>query len=444
MNYKTHEHGKSNITWFRGHAGSDISKSENLSLTIVLAFLFCLVLQKCIIFASQDFQMDFFQLYDLSRMFLDGASPYYNTPDNYNKLLFEGVQTGFRYPPTVLVLFSWLSLMKYGLAKLVWMLFNILAMLAQIFLVRKYLGDFASIVLATLILGFPVDFALQRGSTDLLLAFCITYFIIFYLRGERKWSSAVALAFAVSLKLAPALFVLIYLKQKDYRGLLRIVSLVVLISVLFFVLASIFSPDVLPDFIKTTLSYNEAKNTFNLPNIKDGIVDNWLIYDGWSWRFSMNYFGSYASISLIRFVNYLFLHCFGFKLNVILFTLATLFGVCLLSVKSTTKTYMIRLLLLYPVLNPIAWGATIAIMFIGLIYVFNDIYQILIRLKGEIGIKSLWKLLLFAFLVFMVLSPRYVPYEYEGYSTGMMCVYICVLSFFAGMFETEVKESNCQ
>lgn len=407
---------------------------RNLGVSIILTILIGLILQRCIIYATQDFQMDYFGFYEAFRMFINGTSPYYNTPDSYTRLWSDGIMTGFRYPPTVLVILSWLGLVKYGLSKIIWMTFLASAIIGQILLIRKYLGEYASIFIAMLMLSYPLEFSLQRGGIDILLAFCITCFVILYLRKERKWLATTLLALVISIKITPMIFALIYLKDKDYRGFIRLIALVALISGLSFGIASVIYPDTIPDFLNSVINFDGINNTYGLHSIRDNVVDNWVVVDGWKLRFSMNYFGSYVSISLIRFINVL-THFFGFKINILLFTMAGLFGVWLLSIKSSTKTLIVRLLLVYPVLNPLAWGPSIVIMFIGLTYIFEDIRLVVTKFKGDAGKIDYLKLGLFVCLAFIVLSPRYMSWQYHGLSEALKCASVCILVFMAGMFE---------
>ncbi len=76
-----------------------------------------------------------------------------------------------------------------------------------------------------LVLSYPVIYCIQRGNI-LLLAMAFSMFFVFFRNDERQWVrelSLIALAIAAGLKLYPAIFGLLLLKEKDYKRTVRLV-----------------------------------------------------------------------------------------------------------------------------------------------------------------------------------------------------------------------------
>jgi hypothetical protein len=113
--------------------------------------------------------------------------------------------------------------------------FLLFATLSQ--LLKKY--SISPIILVSLALSFAFIFTIERGNFIIISAACVCFFICNY-DSENKYKrilSAIFLAIAITLKIYPVLFGLLYLEKKHYQKLLfcaTVTIILVFIPYLFF------------------------------------------------------------------------------------------------------------------------------------------------------------------------------------------------------------------
>ncbi len=88
------------------------------------------------------------------------------------------------------------------------------------------------LAVATLILfSYPFLFVLDRGNPEIMILPFLLCFIYNYIAGNRVLA-LISIGFCISMKLTPALFVLLYLKDKKYKDLTYLIIFTFLISFL--------------------------------------------------------------------------------------------------------------------------------------------------------------------------------------------------------------------
>lgn len=161
---------------------------------------------------------DFRVYWEAAWMILRGLNPY------------QGIISStfpFNYPPTAL-LFLWpLGFLPQNLAAILWNLASVSALLLSIFLVIKITKTkyvWSSFFIFTFLFTlpyFPSKFNLGMGQINNFVLVLVAAALFFYTSG-RKNLSALCLAIATGIKLAPAVFILYFFLKKDWRQVFRV------------------------------------------------------------------------------------------------------------------------------------------------------------------------------------------------------------------------------
>lgn len=155
-----------------------------------------------------------FQLFDF-RLYYEGARAAILSNDPYS------VQ-GVIYPPLTLVLLSPLAALPVRIAEDFWTLGSVFALIGSIVLILKSVDDKVSWEKIAMFFGlalfsFPFKFTLGMGQINLYILFlvCLTFF---WYRKEKSWSAGFVLALAVTLKVTPVLFLLFFLRKRQWAA----------------------------------------------------------------------------------------------------------------------------------------------------------------------------------------------------------------------------------
>ena len=105
---------------------------------------------------------------------------------------------------------------------------------------KGYAGIFQAVLWATLLMGFPAAFLLDRGNVESFLWLGVLLGVVAYLR-NRPYLAAVLLAIPACMKIYPALFLLLIVARRQYKAFALGV-----VAIAFFFFASVVSvgPDV--------------------------------------------------------------------------------------------------------------------------------------------------------------------------------------------------------
>lgn len=408
--------------------GVEARPTWSFACTLGVLVIAAVVCAKAAMFAVQDFQMDFFGLWDGFRIFLAGASPYFNTPEYYSRTFSDSLNSMNRYPPAAFVL-AWFGALSYARAKLVWTCLLLAGMGVQLLIVRRRLGKTEAFVLAALMLSFPVEFALQRGQIDLLIATLTTVFVIGYLHGWRRLG-LIMLAVAASIKIIPGILILLVFKQRDWRGVGLFCILMLAINITASLGASMVWPDMAPDFIQAVRIGDRAiPNPAPQPGISELVESNRLIFETDIYRYSLNYVGSYGSIALHHPINRWLDSAFGFKLHEYAVSALGLIALTLLSWRSEPRLFAARLLLAYCILNPIGWGTGLTVALAGLVLIYQRQRDYL-GAEEPITFARLLRqptIVMFWLAAFYLLSPRLAPWHHHVSAETLRCVTVIFL-----------------
>ena len=162
--------------------------------------------------------IDFRVYYESAWLVLHGGNPYHGI-----------ISTDFplNYPPPVL-LFIWpLGLLPMSLAGPVFNILSVIAFIVSIWLVLKIAQTkvrapaFVFIVMSFTLFYFPEKFNVGNGQINNFLLLLVAAGLYFYFAGKKNFS-ALLLASASAIKLAPLVFLLFYLIQRDYRPVVRV------------------------------------------------------------------------------------------------------------------------------------------------------------------------------------------------------------------------------
>ncbi|MCA9373145.1 DUF2029 domain-containing protein [Candidatus Woesebacteria bacterium] len=155
-----------------------------------------------------------FQLFDF-RLYYEGARAAILSNDPYS------VQ-GVIYPPLTLVLLSPLAALPVGLAEDFWTLGSVFALIGLIVLILKSVDmdvgwEKVATIFGLALFSFPFKFTLGMGQINLCVLFlsCLTFF---WYRKEKPWSAGFVLALAATLKVTPVLFLLFFLRKKQWAA----------------------------------------------------------------------------------------------------------------------------------------------------------------------------------------------------------------------------------
>lgn len=163
---------------------------------------------------------DFVVYFEAARVFLSGSNPYLG-------LITRAFP--FNYPPTSL-LFLWpLGFLDFQMASVIWNVLSTVALLVSIGLICRIrrIGRVWFIFLAILftLVFFPVKFNIGNGQINHFLLLFVSGSLYFY-HLQKKRASALLLAFAVGIKLAPVIFLLYFVILRDWRQIKRVFGVI--------------------------------------------------------------------------------------------------------------------------------------------------------------------------------------------------------------------------
>jgi len=171
---------------------------------------------------------DFVVYFEAAKMFLQGLNPY--------KGLFTRTFP-FNYPPPAL-LFLWpLGFFDFTTANIMWNVASLLSVLISIALLLKIAVGrlnwplWVVISFAFTVMYFPVKFNIGNAQINHYLLLLSVLSLFFYQSKHKNWS-ALFLAFASGIKLAPAIFVLYFIIKKDWKQVIRFLLFLAVIFVL--------------------------------------------------------------------------------------------------------------------------------------------------------------------------------------------------------------------
>lgn len=164
---------------------------------------------------------DFVVYYEAAKMFLQGGNPYLG-------LITRTFP--FNYPPPSLLLLFPLALFDANTANVIW---NVLSLLAVVVSIRLLTAKhFWPLVLLFTVFYFPVKFNIGNGQINHFLLLFVTLALYFY-DSKHKNLSAFFLGFAITVKLAPVIFLFYFFIKKDYQQITRILAFIVFITFIF-------------------------------------------------------------------------------------------------------------------------------------------------------------------------------------------------------------------
>src|SRR3989344_3265948 len=131
----------------------------------------------------------------------------------------------FNYPPTSLLLLWPLAFLNFKAANILWNISSIFSVFLTIFLLLKlilpklnrkiFLLIFLVLSFAFTIPFFPVKFNIGNGQINHFLLLFVTLSFYLYFK-NKKTLTALSLASAACIKLAPVIFLLFFLLKKDW------------------------------------------------------------------------------------------------------------------------------------------------------------------------------------------------------------------------------------
>lgn len=172
--------------------------------------------------------IDFRVYWESAWMLLHGLNP-------YNGIISSTFP--LNYPPPAL-LFIWpLGLFTMNQAAPLWNIGSLVVFIASIYLVFKivvkkmnWIWFLASVVLFTLFY-FPEKFNLGNGQINNFILFFSVAGIYLYEKKHKSWG-AILLAYATAIKLAPGIFLVYFLIQKDFKQIARVLIFTALLYLL--------------------------------------------------------------------------------------------------------------------------------------------------------------------------------------------------------------------
>ncbi len=415
------DHSKASDMSTTGRADSDCMTP--LAVGVVAFVLLGHLVGRAMTHATQDFQMDYFGLWDGFRIFLAGASPYFNTPAHYSRLFSDSLNSLNRYPPAAFAL-AWLGLLSYAKAKLVWTGLLFAGLVVQLVVVWRYMGKPAVLLLLCLMMGFPIEFAMQRGQIDLLIATLTTVYVMAYLHGHRRVGLS-ALAVAASMKIVPGMLLVLPIVQRDWRSVRYFAGIMLAINLVAAAVTSLIYPGMLPDFARSiSIGDQVIASPQPMPGIQQQVQDNRLLFETDMYRFSLNYYGSYGSVALHYMVNKLTRWAWDIQLHAYAVSLLGVLTVMWINWRSHAFLCAARLLMAYCILNPLAWGTGLAVLLTGAVIVF----QLQRTASGQVTWP--WRvpvIVIFWLLVAFLMAPRMVPWYRHEASEMARCGAVVIL-----------------
>lgn len=103
------------------------------------------------------------------------------------------------------------------------------------------IGDSLSSIIMMVLFSYPFIFVVDRGNPEIIMLPIMLCFIYHYLWGNRK-TALISIAFCISMKLTPALFGFLYLKDKKYKDFFLLIGLTLILTILSLYLFSYLNP----------------------------------------------------------------------------------------------------------------------------------------------------------------------------------------------------------
>lgn len=138
-------------------------------------------------------------------------------PENWEKLeALKGSVGTYIYPPLFAFLLQPLSSLEYELSARIFFLMNFLCLLFSIFLIYKMLSKegFAFAMFFTLLVNYRF---FENHINNNQVAFLLIFLSLFAIYCRNAYLSGFALALAIIIKLTPAIFLLYFFLQKEYK-----------------------------------------------------------------------------------------------------------------------------------------------------------------------------------------------------------------------------------
>lgn len=163
--------------------------------------------------------IDFPQFFEASKMWWRGENPY---------LTLLTSPGPFNYPPSSFYFLWWLDLFPFFWSAVVWNYLSVLSFSLSLFLITKLVWDtkwkwwyFFVAVFVFTVPFFPEKFTVGNGQmNNFILLFVV---LAWWFNTQKKtWFSAGAVAFAISIKITPAAFILPFFVEKDWKQVLRV------------------------------------------------------------------------------------------------------------------------------------------------------------------------------------------------------------------------------
>jgi len=192
---------------------------------------------------------------DFSNYYYGGLMLKFHNPGIYNKAIFEhffdqypNVKSRHKmlnYPPLIYCLFSFFAIPDLVLVSKIWFTCNIVFWLGSLLFIyfsydRPDRDKWQTIARFALYFTFGIFFApavdnILQGQVNMFLLFLCTGSFYFY-KKKNPIASAVFLAFAISLKIIPAILLMFYFLKREYKTVLYTFAGIVLIHVIILLL----------------------------------------------------------------------------------------------------------------------------------------------------------------------------------------------------------------
>ena len=181
---------------------------------------------------------DFPSFYYAGQLTFDlGISPY--VPENWIEAerLHDGTVYAFLYPPPSLPFFRPLNFLSYENAKVLMLFINHLLILVfgYLFFFKLFEGELTDLFFlfgAVYTLSFyPLQDTLHSGQVNLLLLVLLTLVWLAVKQNRHPGLIALPLAFAILLKLYPAIFLFYLLLRRNYKAIAWTVGILLLLAV---------------------------------------------------------------------------------------------------------------------------------------------------------------------------------------------------------------------
>jgi hypothetical protein len=185
------------------------------------------------------YQIDFRAFYVAARSVLLNVDPYLNPvtqfPELYAAVNAENaIASGFIYPPLAALLFLPLGLFPYATAKIVFSALILASLIALCLLFAKSRDDrqlTPGEAFLFITCSFPLLATFERGQIDLVIVL-LTWLSFQFYRSQQLLRSALLLAFAICIKIFPAIVVVYYLIKRQFKiAMYSIASTIVLFSI---------------------------------------------------------------------------------------------------------------------------------------------------------------------------------------------------------------------